>query len=79
MRVRACRIDRGLSPEALSKAISEASLGHVSGRQIRRIEGDGIVPTPRVQFLLATFFGTTPTQIWPIAGGEEEDDRREVA
>lgn len=58
------RIDKGLSPEALSWEMSRAGLGHISGRQIRRIENDGVIPTPRTMFGLATFFETTPTAIW---------------
>jgi transcriptional regulator with XRE-family HTH domain len=69
------RIDRGLSPEGLSQALDEARLGPVSGRQIRRIEAEGIVPTPRVQHAIATFFATTPTSIWQL----EPLDRSRVA
>jgi transcriptional regulator with XRE-family HTH domain len=58
------RVDRGLSPEQLAWAIAEAKLGFVSGRQIRRIEQEGIVPTPRVMFALARFYDATPTQVW---------------
>lgn len=58
------RVDRGLSPEQLAWAIAKANLGYVSGRQIRRIETEGTIPTPRVMFALAGFFGTTPTALW---------------
>lgn len=56
--IRSLRIDRGMSPE---------QLGHVagvSGHTIRRIERDAIVPTPRVQFLLARYFEMRPTEVW---------------
>ena len=58
------RLDRGLSPEALAWEMAQAKLGYVSGRQIRRIETEGIIPTPRVMFMLATFFETSPSQVW---------------
>lgn len=61
--LRELRIDRGLSPEALSWQISKAGLGFVSGRQIRRIER-GVIPLPRTMFALARFFDRTPTSMW---------------
>lgn len=60
------RLDRGLSPEALSWEIARRDLAFVSGRQIRRIEDEGVIPTPRVMFALASFYETTPTSIWPV-------------
>lgn len=60
------RIDHGLSPEGLSFALLQARLGHVSGRNIRRIEGVGAIPTPRVQFALARFFDRSPSEIWVL-------------
>lgn len=58
------RLDRGLSPEQLAWEIAAAKRGFVSGRQIRRIESEGTIPTPRVMFMLAAHFGTTPSQVW---------------
>jgi len=58
------RIDRGLSPEALSWQLRLAKLESVTGRQIRRIENEGVIPTPRVMFALASFFGARPSEIW---------------
>lgn len=58
------RRDRGLSPEALAWEIARDQRGFVSGRQIRRIETEGVIPQPRTQFALATFFGTSPSQVW---------------
>ncbi len=58
------RTDAGLSPEALSLEIHRAQLGYVSGKTIRRIEQTGKVPTPRVQFAIAQFFGRLPSAIW---------------
>lgn len=58
------RINKGLSCEQLAWEIATARLGHVSGRQIRRIEAEGIVPTPRLMFALASFFDSTPADVW---------------
>jgi hypothetical protein len=62
--LREWRLDKGLSPEALSWEIRRLRIATVSGRQIRRIEEQGIVPTPRVMFALATFFEAKPTEVW---------------
>lgn len=58
------RIDRGLSPEAMSWQLRLAKLESVSGRQIRRIEDEGVIPTPRVMFALASFFEARPSDVW---------------
>lgn len=58
------RLDKGLSPEALSWELRRAKLQSVSGKQIRRIEDQGVVPTPRVQFALASYFEARPTEVW---------------
>jgi DNA-binding XRE family transcriptional regulator len=58
------RTDSGLSPETLSQGIHAAKLGYVSGRQIRRIEREGIIPTARVQFAIAQFFERVPSEVW---------------
>lgn len=65
--LREWRLDRGLSPEALSWEIRRMKLETVSGRQIRRIEEQGIIPTPRVMFALASYFEAKPTQVWTKA------------
>jgi transcriptional regulator with XRE-family HTH domain len=63
--IRELRVDRGLTPEALSYEIHKRVPGHpVSGRTIRRIERTGAIPTVRVMFGLAAVFGMTPSQIW---------------
>lgn len=62
--LREWRLDRGLSPDALSWEIRKLKLETVSGRQIRRIEDEGVIPTPRVMFALASFFGAKPTEVW---------------
>lgn len=64
--LRELRIDRGLSAEALAFAIYKHGSGPISGRTIRRIEELGTVPTPRVQFALAAFFGMRPSQLWQV-------------
>ena len=58
------RVDRGLSPEALSYAIYKAGLGSVSSRTIRRIESDGMVPRVGNQFAIAAYFDRKVTSIW---------------
>lgn len=58
------RLDRGLSPDALSWEIRKLKLETVSGRQIRRIEDEGVTPTPRVMFALASYFGAKPSDVW---------------
>lgn len=55
------RIDAGLSPEQLGLLVG------VSGHTIRRIERDGCVPTPRVQFLLAQYFDLRATDVWRLS------------
>lgn len=62
--LREWRLERGLSPEALSWELRRAKLETVSGKQIRRIEGQGVIPTPRVMFALATFYDARVTEIW---------------
>lgn len=62
--LREWRLDRGLSPEALSWELRRAKLETVSGRQIRRIEDIGTIPTPRVMFALASYFEAKPSDIW---------------
>lgn len=62
--LREWRLDKGLSPEALSWEIRRLRIATVSGRQIRRIEEEGIIPTPRVMFALASYFDAKPTEVW---------------
>jgi hypothetical protein len=64
------RINQGLSCNQLAWEIAQTQtpsgrkLPTISGRQIHRIETVGIVPTPRLAFALASYFGTTPLEIW---------------
>lgn len=61
--LRQLRVDRGLSPEALSHALHAARLGYISGKTIRRVE-QGHTPTVRVQFALAKFHDRLPSEVW---------------
>ncbi|HTE59684.1 MAG TPA: helix-turn-helix transcriptional regulator [Solirubrobacteraceae bacterium] len=65
--LREWRLDRGLSPEALSWELRRAKLQSVSGKQIRRIEAHGVIPTPRVMFALASYFDARPSEVWNTA------------
>lgn len=64
--IRQLRIDAGKSPEELSWAIYSDQGVRVSGRAIRYIERDGIIPLPRTQFALASYFGRVPSQVWAV-------------
>lgn len=70
-RLREMREDRGLSPEQLASELRRAARsapwgerGCVDAHTIRRIERHGHVPGPRVQFVLANFFGCPMRDIW---------------
>lgn len=58
-RLQALRINEGLSPNAL------AYRAGVSGNTIRLVEA-GFVPSPRIQFAIATVFELRPLDLWPI-------------
>lgn len=69
--IREMRELRGYSPEALAAAIKEAAKtapwgerGAVDAHTIRRIEKHGYVPGPRVQFVLASYFGLIVHELW---------------
>lgn len=62
--IRELRTDLGLSPEALSWAIYHSGCGEVSGRTIRRVEAEGVVPRVAAQFAIAMFFDRPVTSIW---------------
>jgi DNA-binding XRE family transcriptional regulator len=58
-RLQELRINEGLSPNAL------AYRAGVSGKTIRMAEA-GWTPSPRVQFAIASVFGTKPLDLWPL-------------
>lgn len=58
-RLQALRINQGMSPNDL------AYRAGVSGNTIRLAEA-GFRPTPRVQFAIASVFGSQPLDIWPL-------------
>jgi DNA-binding XRE family transcriptional regulator len=62
------REDAGLSREALAHEIAKRAgkngLYPISAKTIYRIEVQGGVPTARVKFALAEFFGRVPSGIW---------------
>ena len=66
-RLRALRVDRGLSPEQLGWELGASGRSYVSGPTIRRAER-GAVPTPRVQYALASYFGMRLSDLWPPDG-----------
>lgn len=66
-RIRELRIDRGLTPEGLSYAIHKVAPDFpVSGRTIRRIELQHVIPSVRVMFGIAKAFDMVPSQIWTV-------------
>lgn len=66
--IRQMRVDRGLTPEGLSYEIYRAApAAPVSGRTIRRIEKEGVIPSVRVMFGIAQAFEMVPSQIWMSA------------
>ncbi len=76
--LRELREHRGLSPEDLAAEIKAMAMslgpawtrGTVDAYTIRRIEGTpdsqrpGLVPGPRVRFVIAHYFDKRPDQIW---------------
>lgn len=70
-KLRELREEQGLSPEALAAQIAAQSLnqgwggrGTVDAHTIRRVERYGHVPSTRVRFVLASYFGLRPSSIW---------------
>lgn len=70
--IRELREDRGLSQEALGKAVKREALargwykvhGAVDPYTIRRIEDTGHVPSERVRMAIALYFEMQPREIW---------------
>lgn len=70
-RITLMRESRGMSPEALACDIAEHAMsegwgqrGAVNAHTIRRIERTGHVPGPRVAFVMASYFGMVPHELW---------------
>lgn len=70
-RITEMRESRGMSPEALALDIADHAAsegwgqrGAVNAHTIRRIERQGHVPGPRVAFVMASYFGMTPHELW---------------
>lgn len=59
LRLRELRIQAGMSPNDL------AYRARVSGKTIRMVEA-GFIPTPRVQFAIASVFDLSPLDLWPL-------------
>lgn len=68
-KLQALRVNRGLSPNDL------AYLAGTSGKTVRMVEA-GHVPTPRIQFAIASVFELLPLDIWPLHEGRL--DRRGI-
>lgn len=61
---------KGLSPEQVPHAMRKAGVARLhipSGRTIRRVEDEGVVPHVRHRFGLAEFYGLNMGQIWEPA------------
>lgn len=59
LRLRALRINRGLSLRELGRLTGHA------GKTVGFAEA-GLIPTPPVQHDIAAFFDLEPTDIWPV-------------
>lgn len=55
----ALRVNAGHSRETLALRLG-------IGRETIRLAEAGFIPTPRIQFALASAFKTTPLDIWPL-------------
>lgn len=76
--------DHGLSPEGFSRAAFNSGHGYVSGKRIRQIVEEGVVPkTNRVRSIIAAEMGfATPRSVWrnaPVVAGRKVGDRRKAA
>lgn len=56
--------DKGLSPEAFSRAAFNANCGYVSGKTIRRVVEDAHVPELRARGVIARYMQRAPRSIW---------------
>jgi ribosome-binding protein aMBF1 (putative translation factor) len=85
-RIQEMREARGLSPEALAADIATHALsagwgrrGSVDAHTIRRIERHGHVPGPRVAFVMASYFGMPPHELWEARNRRAAPSSRRVA
>lgn len=87
-RIKAMREELGLSsPEALAHEIRLQAViadwgrrGTVDAHTIRRIEKRGHVPSIRIQFVLAMFFGVRMRELWlPGAAQPAQETAQETA
>lgn len=67
LKLKELRVNAGMSPNDLAYRVG------VSGKTIRLAE-QGWIPSPRVQFQVASAFGLLPLDLWPF-----ERDRQRVA
>lgn len=81
-RIAEMRKDRGMSPEALADDIRAHSLredwgtrGAADAHTIRRIERYGHVPGERVAFVMASYFGLRPSELWMPANQRHAQQR----
>lgn len=58
--LRAERINRGLSLDDLAERTG------VAKSTLARVERRESIPSPRVQYAIATHFGLRPTDVWPL-------------
>lgn len=58
-RLRELRIQAGMSPNDL------AFRARISGKTIRMAEA-GFIPSPRIQFAIASVFELKPLDLWPL-------------
>lgn len=71
--------DHGMSPEGFSRAAFNANYGYVSGKQLRRILEEGVVPGLRIRGVVARQMGRAPSAVWrnaPVVAGRKVGDRR---
>ena len=67
LKLKELRVQAGMSPNDLAYRVG------VSGKTIRMVEA-GWIPSPRIQFQIASAFDLKPLDLWPF-----ERDRQRVA
>lgn len=74
--------DRGMSPEAFSRAAFNAGHGYISSRTIYRIVEKAHVPDLRVRATIARQMEKSPRAVWrnaPVVAGRKISNRRLAA